>query len=196
MLALEITSRPIKWEFEIEPARLRMRQSENPAAELDYKPAQTEIHSKNIEMRLDSTDLWASLEMRGMTDFWLEAGRKGREGAQAATREAVEFGNQIAHIEDGVTIAQVIQQKMLEQPETYTFFLPAPYNISWQPNEQSINYEPADVSIDWQIEKSLMDYVPGSFAINILQRPEVEIKYVGAPIYVPPSSAPDFEATA
>ena len=196
MLAIEISSRPLKWEFEIEPAQLKARQADNPSARYDFKQSAMEIHSQDIKVKLDGTQLRASLDMRGMTDFWLEAGRKGREGAQAATRDSVEFGNQIAHIEDGVTIAQVIQQRMMEQPETYTFFIPSPYNISWQPNEQTIDYEPADVSFDWQIEKNVMDYVPGSFSINILQRPEVEIKYVGSPIYVPPSSAPDFEASA
>lgn len=194
MLALEITSRPIEWEFEIEPAQLKMRQADNPRVQLDFKPEKLNIDSKNISVRLDGTDLRASLEQRKIDDFLHQAAQRGRTGARAALDEAVQFGNQMAEIEDGVTIGQIVQQKMMEQKDTYTFFIPEPYNISWQPNEQSISYEPADVEIDWETQKNLMDFVPGSFTINILQRPEVDIKYVGKPIYVPPSSAPDFEA--
>ncbi len=194
--ALEITSRPLKWEFEIESARLQMKQSDNPVGKLDISDPSLRIDSKNIEVRLDGTELRASLNQRTMDEYTREAARQGRTGAQRATREAAEFGNQMAHIEDGVTIPQLVQQKMLEQPDTYTMFIPAPYNISWQPNEQSLDFEPADVEIDWEVAKNLMEYTPGSFSINILQKPEVEIKYLGEPRYVPPSSAPGFDATA
>lgn len=194
--ALEITSQPLKWEFQIEPAQLKMKQSENPQGKLTFSDMMLRVDSKNIELRLDGTELRASLNQRTMDDYTREAARQGRAGAQKATRDAVEFGNQVAHIEDGVTIPQLVQQKMLEQPETYTVFLPSPYNMSWQPNEQSIDFEPADVEIDWEIAKNLMEYTPGSFSINILQKPQVEIKYLGEPMYVPPSSAPHFDATA
>lgn len=194
---LEITSQPLKWEFKTEAARLQMKQSDNPAGKLDFKDMALRIDSKNIEVRLDGTELRASLNQRTMDDYTREAARQGRAGAQKATREAAEFGNSMAHIEDGVTIPQLVQQKMMEQPETYTMFIPAPYNISWQPNEQSIDFEPADVEIDWEIAKNLMEYTPGSFSINILQRPEVNIAYTGKPMYVPPSSSPDYiDATA
>lgn len=196
MLALEITSRPLKWEFEIEPAQLKMRQADNPSGIIKQNESQMEIHSQNIQMRLDSTELRASLNQRSMTDFMYQAGSKGKSGAEAATRDAVLFGNEMARIEDGVTIGQLVQQRLMEQPDTYTFFIPAPYEISWQPNEQSIHFEAASVDLDWQVEKNLMDFVPGSFSIQILQKPEVEIKYVGKPIYVPPSASPDYEATA
>lgn len=194
--ALEITSQPLKWEFQIEPAQLKMKQSENPQSKLSFSDMMLRVDSKNIELRLDGTELRASLNQRTMDDYTREAARQGRAGAQKATRDAAEFGNQVAHIEDGVTIPQLVQQKMLEQPETYTVFLPSPYNMSWQPNEQSIDFEPADVEIDWQIAKNLMEYTPGSFSINILQKPQVEIKYLGEPMYVPPSSAPHFDAIA
>lgn len=196
MLALEITSRPLEWEFKIEPARLQMRQSENPSMEMEHKPSDLKIQSRNIEVQLDGTALRASLEQRTIGDYMDQAGQKGYEGAQKAKQEAVQFGNAIAHIEDGMTIGQYTRQKALEQPTTYQFFIPAPYDISWKPNDQQIDYQLDELSFDWKVEESLLDFVPGSFTINILQRPEVDIKYVGKPIYVPPSSAPDFEAEA
>ncbi len=196
MLALEITSRPIEWEFEITPAQLKMRQSDNPSMTMDRVPPTLSVnHTKNIEVRLDSTELRKSLNLKPINDFIYDAGQRGRDGVQAATADTVWFGDQMARIEDGVTIGQLVQQKLMEQPDTYTFFLPsAPYDISWDPAELDMDYEGGSIDYDWQIEKNVMDYVPGSFAINILQRPEVDIKYVGKPIYVPPSSAPDYEA--
>ena len=58
MLALEITSRPIEWEFKITPAQLKMRQSDNPSMTMDRVPPTLSVnHTKNIEVRLDSTEL-------------------------------------------------------------------------------------------------------------------------------------------
>lgn len=196
MLALEITSRPLEWEFEVTPAQLKMKQSDNPSMTMDRVPPALSIErSKNIEVRLDSTELRKSLNLKPINDFIYDAGQRGRDSVPVTLDETVQFGNQMAKIEDGVTIGQIVQQKLMEQPDTYTFFLPsAPYDISWEANELDMDYERGSIEYDWQIAKNVMDYVPGSFSINILQRPEVDIKYVGKPIYVPPSSAPDYEA--
>ena len=126
MLALEITSRPLEWEFKIEPARLQMRQSENPSMDMDHTPSDMKIRSRNIEVQLDGTALRASLEHRTIGDFMDQAGQKGFDGAQKAKQEAVQFGNAIAHIEDGITIGEYARQKALEQPTTYSSSSPRP----------------------------------------------------------------------
>lgn len=143
---------------------------------------------------MDTTELRASLNLRNTDAFARYYASRGARAAQQAIGEAVEFGNQMQRIEDGVSIAQIVKQKMLEQPETYTFFLPeAGTDISWDPNAINVQYEPGSIKFDWQIMKNLMDYVPGKFQMEILEYPKVSIEYLGEPSYVPPSSAPNYE---
>ena len=37
-----------------------------------------------------------------------------------------------------------------------------------------------------------MEFTPGDIQIEVTQQPDVIIKYVGGPLYVPPSSDPNY----
>ena len=92
-----------------------------------------------------------------------------------------------------VTIPQIIRQKMLEQPTTYTTYLPpVGADISWQPEELQINYDPGTLNFDWKLMSCTMNYIPSSFQFNVTQYPKVNIEYLGEPTYVPPSSKPSY----
>ena len=45
--------------------------------------------------------------------------------AYQAIGEAVQLGNQMQQIQDGVTIGQLVRERFLQQPTTYTVFLPS-----------------------------------------------------------------------
>ncbi len=194
MQLLKITNVPIEYNFSIEPARLEMKQSQNPRHRLIRDPSQMNIDSHNIEVRLDSTELRASLNLRNPGEFARYYGQKGNQTAYQTIGENVQFGNQMARIQDGVTISEIMRQKVLEQPTTYTTFLPsAGTDISWQPQQLNLDYDPGSVNFDWEVMRNVMDYVPGKFQMNITQYPEVQIEYLGEPRYVPPSSSPTYE---
>ena len=38
-----------------------------------------------------------------------------------------------------------------------------------------------------------MEFTPGDIEISVTQQPDVIIKYVGGPLYVPPSADPNYE---
>ena len=194
MQLIKITNIPIEYKISIEPARLEMKQAQNAQQDMTKDPSQLSIQSRNIEVRLDSTEMRASLNHRNPGDFARYYGGQGRQTAYENIGDRVQFGNQIAQIQDGVTISAVVRQKMLEQPTTYTTFIPsAGIDMSWQPQGLKLDYQPADLNFDWQIMKNTMDYVPGKFNMEILQYPKIEIKYLGEPTYVPPSSNPNYE---
>ncbi|MCI9405330.1 MAG: hypothetical protein HFK04_00220 [Oscillospiraceae bacterium] len=194
MQLLKITNVPIEYNFSIEPARLEMKQSQNPRHRLIRDPSQMNIDSHNIEVRLDSTELRASLNLRNLGEFARYYGQKGNQTAYQTIGENVHFGNQMAQIQDGVTISEIMRQKVLEQPTTYTTFLPsAGTDISWQPQQLNLDYDPGSVNFDWEVMRNVMDYVPGKFQMHITQYPEVQIEYLGEPRYVPPSSSPTYE---
>jgi hypothetical protein len=194
MQLIKITNIPMEYKISIEPARLEMKQAQNARQNMTKDPSQLSIQSRNIEVRLDSTEMRASLNHRNPGDFARYYGGQGRQTAYENIGERVQFGNQIAQIQDGVTISAVVRQKMLEQPTTYTTFIPsAGIDMSWQPQELHLDYEPASLNFDWQIMRNTMDFVPGKYQMDILQYPKVQIEYLGEPTYVPPSANPNYE---
>lgn len=194
MQLINITSTPIDYKINIEPARLEMRQADNARQKMNVEPSELNIRSRNIEVRLDSTRMRASLNQRNTTDFAMYYGSQGMQRIYENIGERVQFGNQISQVQDGVSIGQVVQQKMLEQPTLYTTFIPsAGVDTSWQPAELDLDYQPTKLEFDWQTMKNSMEYVPGKYQMEILQYPKIEIEYLGTPHYVPPSADPNYE---
>ena len=194
MQLINITSTPIEYKINIEPGRLEMKQADNARQKMTSFPSELSIQSRNIEVRLDSTRMRASLNLRNPGEFARYYGSQGMQTAYENIGDRVQFGNQISQIQDGVSISQVVQQKMLEQPTTYTTFIPsAGIDISWQPQELNLDYQPTQLEFDWQTMKNSMEYVPGKYQMDILQYPKVQIEYLGTPTYVPPSADPNYE---
>ena len=194
MQLINITSTPIEYKINIEPGRLEMKQADNARQKMTSFPSELSIQSRNIEVRLDSTRMRASLNLRNPGEFARYYGSQGMQTAYENIGDRVQFGNQISQIQDGGSISQVVQQKMLEQPTTYTTFIPsAGIDISWQPQQLNLDYQPTQLEFDWQTMKNSMEYVPGKYQMDILQYPKVQIEYLGTPTYVPPSADPNYE---
>lgn len=194
MQLINISSTPIEYKINIEPARLEMKQADNARHQMTLDPSQLSIQSRNTQVRLDTTQMRASLNLRNPGDFARYYGSQGNQTAYENIGERVQFGNQIARIQDGVSISQVVQQKALQQPTSYTTFIPsAGVDMSWQPAEINLDYKPTDLSFDWQTMKNIMEYVPGKYQMEILQYPKVSVEYLGTPTYVPPSADPNYE---
>ena len=150
MQLINITSTPIDYKINIEPARLEMKQADNARQKMTSFPSELSIQSRNIEVRLDSTRMRASLNLRNPGEFARYYGSQGMQTAYENIGDRVQFGNQISQIQDGVSISQVVQQKMLEQPTTYTTFIPsAGIDISWQPQQLNLDYQPTQLEFDW-----------------------------------------------
>ena len=65
--------------------------------------------------------------------------------------------------------------------------------ITWDPGELNIRYEMDKLNIDWRMGTGDFEFTPGDIEFTVTQRPDVVIKYIGGPIYVPPSSDPNYE---
>ena len=73
-------------------------------------------------------------------------------------------------------------------------FLPDPgAEITWDAGEMNIRYEMDKLNIDWRMNEGSFEFIPGDIEFTVTQRPDVVIKYLGGPIYVPPSSDPNYE---
>ncbi len=64
--------------------------------------------------------------------------------------------------------------------------------ISWDPGEMHIRYEMDKLNFDWRVNQPQFEFTPGDIELSVKQQPDVVIKYVGGPLYVPPSADPDY----
>ena len=90
-------------------------------------------------------------------------------------------------------IPQLAKEQNIGQPANVNIeFLPnVGPDISWDGGNINIQYEMDKLNFDWRMEKMSFTFIPGDIEFVVTQRPDVIIKYVGEPLYVPPSSAPD-----
>jgi len=49
------------------------------------------------------------------------------------------------------------------------------------------------LNFDWRVNQPSFEFTPGDIELSVTQQPDVIIKYVGGPIYVPPSSDPEYQ---
>lgn len=88
MQLLKITSVPLEYEIHTEAARLEMKQAQNPSHVMTKNPSGWTMHARNIQVRMDTTELRASLNMRNSWDFARYYGSQGRQAAYQAVGEA------------------------------------------------------------------------------------------------------------
>ena len=194
MQLLRIEQIPIQYKMQIEHGRLEVNPAEIPKRQVQRTPLKANIHTERIQVQLDTTEMRRSMGLRNISDVLREQASRGMQAAQEATADMSRFGTQIGQNQDGVTIPQLITQRLMQQPETITTFLPSVGpSISWVPPVTDIQIEPGVMETNWQIDQNVLSYVPGKFHLIIDQYPKVNIEYLGKPMYVPASSAPDYQ---
>lgn len=200
MQLLKITTTPIQLRYNIEQARLEGNMMGSPQHQVSHTPSSLKIDSSPVKVQISTERARESLGMRGPDSWSREYAGRGVQAAQEATGDAVRMGNEMQQIQDGVTIAQIIQNRMLQQhtpaPATQTFLPGAKPDISWEPPQVHTTYQPDKLSFNWQTQQAPMNYVPGKFSLEVLQHPKVSIEYLGGFNYVPPSADPDYQEPA
>jgi len=194
MQLIKIENIPIQYRFQIERARLELKQADNPSMRQSRTAARLNLQKKDIQVRLDTTEMRNSLNLKSTAKMLSDEAAKGSQAVQKAVSDFGSFGQQVSQIQNGVTIPQLISQKLFEQPDTITTFLPSVGpEISWDPATVDTDYIAASTETDWEINQNVLDYVPGKFQMIIEQYPQVKIEYLGEPHYVPPSANPNYE---
>lgn len=188
----------MKYEYEIEPAKLEMRNRPLiPFADVKTTPPKLKIETENTTVNIDTYEARKSLGIYSVFDAAKIEAQKGRQQALEATASAARMGWDISDkYHEGVTISQLVTQKMAQQPSMVMEFLPkGGAQLSWNPAVCNLDYQKGNVEYRWDWPTTKYQYTPSKFTMNILQYPSVEVEYVGEPMYVPPSSAPNFDQT-
>ncbi|MDO5601301.1 MAG: DUF6470 family protein [Oscillospiraceae bacterium] len=195
MQLIRIINVPIEYKMEIEHARLEMKQAGEVQADISQKQGQFHMKSRNIQMRMDSSEMRASLGLKDIQRFAADNAAKGTQNVQETTgaimSDVSKFGD------PGMSVKDIMASKLMDPtPQVAMTFLPTVGPaITWQPPDLQLDYEPGTVTFDWKLLQNTMEYIPGKFHLEILQYPDVQIEYLGGPNYVPPSASPDYAET-
>lgn len=191
---IKIHHTPIKYQFHIEKARLELTPADAPQVKLDKTPMQTRLHTRNIQVQLDTTEMRKSMGLKNTSVMLYEQAQRGQQLADSATARMASEGTELSHIEQGVSITELLARKLFEQPSSITTFMPSVGpEIDWIPNEIQTEFTPDQVHTDWEINKNVLSYIPGKFELIIEQYPSVNIEYLGSPVYVPASADPNYQ---
>ena len=192
---IEIKTVPIEIEMKVNHAKLEYTRG---TADLEISRSEggLSIKSRPIKLNIDPIEARNSVVPTAMRSQQ-QAAQKGQEASYTATATYAQHGQMLLKAKIGQDmIGQFAAESTMKNyhPNSGIEFLPsAPVEIDWDPGEMEIRYEMDKLNFDWRINQAQFEFTPGDIEVSVTQRPDVIIKYVGGPLYVPPSSDPNYE---
>ncbi len=189
---IQITTIPFSYELKISNAKLE-RHNGSAQIEISRDEGGMKLKSQPIQIQLDSYEARNSVVPTTRTAI-SQAAQKGQSMAYNATAQYAQEGKLMLQTQIGEG-AQTIDQILANRtaPSTGQFemgFIPTTdADIDWEPASLSIEYEMDKLNFDLRQDTGSVEFVPGDIEMIINQRPEIQIEYIGGPIYVPPSAA-------
>lgn len=192
---IEIKTVPIEIEMKMSSAKLEYTRG---TADLEISRGEggLSIKSRPIKLNIDTFEARNSVvptAMRSMEQY----AQKGQQASYTATATYAQHGQMLLDAKIGEDmITQFAAESTMKDyhPNSGIKFLPSvPAEITWDPGEMHIRYEMDKLNFDWRVSQPEFKFTPGDIELSVTQKPDVIIKYVGGPLYVPPSSDPNYE---
>lgn len=192
---IEITTVPIQIEMKTTNAKLEYARG-TAEMEISREKNGLSIKSRPIKVNIDTYEARNSLTPT-IARYLEQGAQKGQQAAYEATATYARQGQLMVETKLGEElITKFAGEAMMKDVKTNVGldFLPDPGpEITWDPGEMNIRYEMDKLNFDWKIGGGSFEFTPGDIELTVTQRPEVIIKYIGGPIYVPPSADPNYE---
>lgn len=192
---IEIKTVPIEIEMKVTDAKLEYTRG---TADLEISRADggLSIRSRPIRLNLDTFEARNSVVPTTMRSIEQYA-QKGQESAYEATAIYAQQGQMLLNAKIGQELvtqfAADAQARNIKTNVGLQFLPSVGPEISWTPAEMTIHYEMDKLNFDWRMNQPQFKFTPGDIEISVKQQPDVIIKYVGGPLYVPPSADPNYE---
>ena len=192
---IEITTVPIQIEMKTTNAKLEYARG---TVEMEIKRDKggLEIKSKPIRVNIDTFEARNSITPTAVRSIEQSA-QKGRQTAYQATAAYAQQGKLMMETKLGEEVITKFARQTMDKPlsrELGMDFLPSVGpEITWDVGEMNIRYEMDKLNFDWKFGQGDFKFTSGDVELTVTQRPEVIIKYIGGPIYVPPSADPNYE---
>ena len=191
---LEIRTIPMSLEMKINKARYEIATTDA-TFEMTRSKGGLQMQMKPTKLKIDTVEARYSAgiksAMRSVSDY----AKKGMQAAYNATANYAREGNLMLDINimDN-PIPEIAMKKFFSDVSFNLGFIPSVGpDVSWDAGEISMNFVMDDLDFDWNIERPQINFIPGSIEFIISEYPGVEINYIGTPIFVPPSSNPDYK---
>ena len=192
---IEIKTVPIEIEMKVTPAKVEYSRG---TADLEISRSEggLSIKSRPIKLNIDTFEARNSVTPTAMRSIEQYA-QQGQQASYTATATYAQQGQMLLDAKIGQDmITQFAADAQLKnyKPNVGLEFLPsAPPEITWDPGEMHIRYEMDKLNFDWRVNQPQFEFTPGDIELSVTQQPDVIIKYIGGPLYVPPSSDPNYE---
>ena len=192
---IEITTVPIQIEMKTTNAKLEYARG-TAEMEISRDNGNLQIKSRPIKVNIDTFEARNSLSPT-LARYLEQSAQKGQQAAYEATATYARQGQLLLQTQVGEElVTKFAEDAMMKDVKTNVGidFLPDPgAEITWDPGEMNIRYEMDKLNFDWRMNEGSFEFTPGDIEFTVTQRPDVVIKYIGGPIYVPPSSDPNYE---
>ncbi|MCH5204024.1 MAG: hypothetical protein J1F03_04700 [Oscillospiraceae bacterium] len=194
---LQITTIPIRIEIKVTNGQFKATEGDKqPKVNITTKNGGYIMQAEPLRLKIDTYEARKSLGLGHMNDADMLK-QKAQEGFSIAfqgTAKVAQEGDQLAR---GVSPSEIAinNARAGATIETIMEFLPKEgADITFDKGTLNIEYQMGTQDFDWNIATGKpMEFIPGSVELIVRDRPRVEIEYVGDPIYVPPSSNPNYE---
>ncbi|MBD5147396.1 MAG: hypothetical protein HDT19_05360 [Oscillibacter sp.] len=192
---IEIKSVPIEIEMKMSHARLEYTRA-SADLEISRDKGGLSIKSRPIRLNVDTFEMRNSILPTPVRSIE-QAAQKGKQAAYEATATYAQQGELLLKAKIGEDVmaqyeARALSPHMDSQPGL-TFIPTTGPEIDWDPGELNIRFEMDKLNFDWRLNQTQLEFIPGDIEITVKQQPDVIIKYIGGPLYVPPSSDPNYE---
>ena len=192
---IEITTVPIQIEMKTTNAKLEYARG-TAEMEIHRDNGSLQIKSRPIKVNIDTFEARNSLSPT-LARYLEQSAQKGKQAAYQATATYARQGQLLLETQVGQElVTQFAEDAMMKDVKTNVGidFLPKPGpEITWDHGEMNIRYEMDKLNINWRMGDGSFEFTPGDIEFTVTQRPDVVIKYLGGPIYVPPSADPNYE---
>ena len=193
---IEIKTVPVEIQIKTKNASLEYKRG---TAEMEISRSDNgglEIKSRPIKLQADSFEARNSLSPTPASAVSQNADA-GQAAAYDATATYARHGQLMVNAKLGQNVTAQIAQETSEKnvhTESGLDFIPETgVNVDWENGEFLISYDMEKMTIDFKVENGQFTFTPGDIEITA-NRPEMTINYIGGPIYVPPSSDPNYKA--
>lgn len=192
---IEIKSVPIEIEMKVTSAKLEYARA-TADLEISRNDGGLNIRSRPIRLNIDTFEARNSVSPTVPRAIKQNAER-GHQAAYEATAIYARQGQVLLNAKIGqemvTQFAADAQTQNLKTNVGIQFIPTTGADLSWDPGEMNIRYEMDKLNFDWRLSQPNFNFTPGDIEISVKQQPDVVIKYVGGPLYVPRSSDPNYE---
>ena len=186
---LQIRSIQPKLKLEITDAKLESS-PDKLSVSISREKGGLKIENNPGRIRIDTLEIRAKQGLT-MKSSAQNIARKGKETAYETGERASREGQMLLRSkvgEGGETLAQIFAQKQPMPTGDFTIgFIPGGRpNITWQEGDFNMSYEADKLKFDVNVSEGNFEFTRGEVNLIIEEYGDVEIEYIGEPMYVPP----------